>query len=95
MSEAASHEQWQVHYEGMVQGVGFRYTTRRIASRFPVTGYVKNLADGRVLLVAEGRPDQLQRLVDAVGAEMGRYVRRTTRNVVAVTGDFDGFDIRF
>ena len=95
MTEAAGHEQWQVHYEGMVQGVGFRYTTRRIASRFPITGYVKNLPDGRVLLVAEGQPDQLQRLVDAVAAEMGRYVRRTTRNALAATGEFDGFEIRF
>ena len=95
MTEAASHEQWQVHYEGMVQGVGFRYTTRRIASRLPVTGYVRNLPDGRVLLVAEGRPDQLQRLVDGVAAEMGRYVRRTTRNAVAATGHFEGFEIRF
>ena len=95
MTEAAGHEQWQVCYEGRVQGVGFRYTTRRIASRFPVMGYVKNLPDGRVLLVAEGRPDQLQRLVDAVAAEMGRYVRRTTCNALAAAGEFDGFDIRF
>jgi acylphosphatase len=95
MTEAAGHEQWQIYYEGRVQGVGFRYTTRWIASRLPVTGYVRNLPDGRVLMVAEGLPDQLQRLVDAVAAEMGRHVRRTTRNAAAATGEFDGFEIRF
>lgn len=95
MTEAADHEQWQVHYEGRVQGVGFRYITRRIASGYPVTGYVKNLPDGRVLLVAEGQPGQLQRLVEAVATQMGHYVRRTICNAVAATGEFDGFEIRF
>jgi len=95
VTDAAGHEQWQVHYEGRVQGVGFRYTTRWIASRLPITGYVKNLPDGRVRLVAEGEPDQLQQLLDAVAAQLGRYVRRTTCNALAATGEFDGFDIRF
>ena len=43
-----------MYFSGHVQGVGFRYTTRSVASRFAVTGYVRNLPDGRVELVAEG-----------------------------------------
>jgi acylphosphatase len=42
----------QVIYSGRVQGVGFRYTTRQIASGYDVTGWVKNLPDGRVELQA-------------------------------------------
>ena len=50
-----------VHYSGNVQGVGFRATASMIARRHPVTGWVRNLADGRVQLLVEG-PDE------AVGA---------------------------
>ena len=42
----------QVLYSGRVQGVGFRFTTRQIASGYDITGWVKNLPDGRVELQA-------------------------------------------
>jgi acylphosphatase len=41
-------QQRTVRFSGMVQGVGFRYTACRIAGRYDVTGYVKNLHDGSV-----------------------------------------------
>ena len=41
-----------VFYSGRVQGVGFRYATKQLAAGFDVTGWVKNLPDGRVELVA-------------------------------------------
>ena len=40
-------------YQGRVQGVGFRYRTSRLAGRFPITVFVKNLSDGTVELVAQ------------------------------------------
>ncbi|HEX3151800.1 MAG TPA: acylphosphatase [Gemmataceae bacterium] len=43
-----------VHYTGNVQGVGFRATASSIARRYPLTGYVRNLPDGRVELLVEG-----------------------------------------
>ncbi|MFM8807561.1 MAG: acylphosphatase, partial [Chthoniobacterales bacterium] len=49
----------QVFYEGRVQGVGFRYTARRVAAGFDVSGYVRNLSDGRVELLASGEPDEV------------------------------------
>ncbi|HYN83668.1 MAG TPA: acylphosphatase [Pyrinomonadaceae bacterium] len=45
---------------GDVQGVGFRFFTQRVAARHQVTGYVRNLADGRVEAYAEGTPEGVE-----------------------------------
>src|SRR5262249_15767968 len=68
----------RVHYQGRVQGVGFRYTAQRIAGGFRVAGYVKNLRDGSVELVAEGEPDQVEAFVAAVAERMADYITRST-----------------
>ena len=54
----------EVHHErayftGRVQGVGFRYAALQVAREFEVSGFVSNLPDGRVVLEAEGVPDQV------------------------------------
>lgn len=57
----------QVFYSGRVQGVGFRYAVKRIASGFEVTGWVRNLPDGRVELQAMSEEaEELQAFLDAV-----------------------------
>ena len=63
-----------VRYSGQVQGVGFRYTAQSLAARFPVTGYVRNLPDGDVELVAEGEPGAVDEFLAAVARRMGEYV---------------------
>jgi acylphosphatase len=88
-------QQRHVLYEGTVQGVGFRYTTRRIASQFAITGFVRNLRDGRVELVAEGSPDELERLLSAIGEQLGEYIRQTRVTVGPATGRFREFGIWF
>ena len=55
-----------VYYSGHVQGVGFRYTVKTVATGFEVTGTVRNLPDGRVELVAEGDRADLQAFQAAI-----------------------------
>jgi acylphosphatase len=47
---------------GMVQGVGFRYFAQRAARRLDLTGYVRNLRDGRVEVLATGEEKSLEAL---------------------------------
>lgn len=49
-----------VFYSGRVQGVGFRYNAKTVATGFEVIGTVRNLADGRVELIAEGLREELE-----------------------------------
>lgn len=95
MSEEAAEQRREVYYSGRVQGVGFRYTVRRLAAGFAVSGFVKNLPDGRVQLVAEGSEDELQRFLEAIDGQMGYYIGDAQRNAAPATGRFPGFDIRF
>ncbi len=85
----------EVYYSGRVQGVGFRYTARSIAQDFVVTGFVKNLYDGRVQIVVEGAPDQLQAMLDDIRATMGRYITRVEEISGPPTGRFSTFEVRF
>ena len=47
-------KQLHVYFSGNVQGVGFRYATRQMANQYRITGWVKNLTDSRVEMLAEG-----------------------------------------
>lgn len=84
----------KVLYSGHVQGVGFRYTARSIAGGFDVVGYVRNLPDGRVELVAEGSPAELQAFLDAVDQELGVYIRDVKISDEPPSGRFSDFSIR-
>lgn len=81
-------------FSGHVQGVGFRYTARHCAARREVTGYVRNLPDGRVELVVEGPDAEMDAVVEALTAEMGRNISRTTCDTSRATGEFHGFGVR-
>src|SRR5208283_4284756 len=75
-----------VHYKGQVQGVGFRATAERIARDFPVTGWVKNLADGRVQLVVEGPLDAVEAFLKAVRARWGKSIEKEQIEEQPVSG---------
>ncbi len=69
-----------VHYTGRVQGVGFRATTAQIAANYSVRGHVSNLADGRVELLVEGIPDELDRFFEAVQSRMADFIKHVDRS---------------
>jgi acylphosphatase len=65
-------------FHGEVQGVGFRYSTRRCASAYPqVTGVVRNLPDGTVELIAEGDKSDIDSLCSDIHSLLGSYISRT------------------
>jgi acylphosphatase len=80
-----------VYYSGRVQGVGFRYTTCQIASRFAATGTVRNLPDGRVELIAEGTPAELRAFLGDIHAAMGGNIAQTDVHTLEATGEFKTF----
>ena len=86
---------YTVYYRGQVQGVGFRYTVCRLAGRFDVKGFVRNLSDGRVQIVAEGPIDELDRFVKAVQVRMSTYIRDYELELQATTGEFPDFSLRW
>lgn len=81
---------------GLVQGVGFRYFTLWQASDIGVTGYVRNLANGAVEVVAEGTQTQLEKLLKKLqqGPPAAR-VERVIAHWEDARGEFDRFGVRF
>ncbi len=84
-----------VYFSGRVQGVGFRFTVEAVASRFAVTGFVRNLRDGRVELVAEGAASELDGLQQAVEEAMRGNIREVNATDAPTTGEFTSFRIAF
>jgi acylphosphatase len=93
MTNPDDHRRFTVHFSGTVQGVGFRYTTERVARRFAVTGYVRNLPDGRVEAVVEGAPAEIDLFLKTLDETMAGYIRGREVAEGPATGEFAGFRI--
>lgn len=85
----------QIFYEGRVQGVGFRWTVKWIATGYEVTGWVRNLRDGRVELQAMGEDAELQAFLDGIReSELKANIRGVTENDIPPLTGVRGFEIR-
>jgi len=91
--EGASNVCFQVSYSGRVQGVGFRWTTARIARRYDVSGSVRNLPDGTVTLVAQGPCDAVTAFLADVASTLGASIVRAETTEAAFQDDLAGFEI--
>lgn len=73
----------QVFFEGRVQGVGFRYATQRVACGFDVTGWVRNLPDGRVEVQVCGEAEEVAAFIEGIlESELKGNIRGHTVHVI-------------
>jgi acylphosphatase len=85
----------QVFYEGRVQGVGFRYTTKQIAAGYDVVGSVRNLPDGRVELTVGGEEEEVASFLKGIEeSELGAFIRKTETCDIPPLLNARGFEIR-
>lgn len=81
--------------KGRVQGVGYRMSTEIAAQKIGITGWVRNLNNGQVEIIAEGEHDQLNQFVDwAWQGPRFAEVTDITLTEQSVTGEFKEFEIR-
>jgi acylphosphatase len=89
-----SRQRMHIYYSGRVQGVGFRYTVKSVATGFEVSGAVCNLPDGRVELAAEGAREELEAFRKAIqDSEVGGFVRQEAVAWGEAKNEFRGFEI--
>ena len=91
MADIAKH----VIYSGRVQGVGFRFTAQRIAMRYELAGYVKNLGSGQVEMFAQGHPDDIADCLRDISESFAAHIRETTINEVPENPRYSEFTIAF
>jgi len=85
-----------VYYSGHVQGVGFRVTAEEAAHDLGVVGWVKNLRDGRVEVMAEAEESILERFLDTIqGGSMRNFIERAEIAWSNPSDTFDAFEIRY
>ena len=85
----------EVFYEGRVQGVGFRWSVRNVAKGFDVTGWVRNLHDGRVQMQLTGEEEEVRSFLEAVNqSELRAHIRKQTENPLPAPVSANGFEIR-
>jgi len=88
-------QQRQVFYSGDVQGVGFRFTACRIAARYDVAGYVRNLPDGRVECLIEGDGAEIDAFLRDLGESMEDYIVNQDQRTAPYSGKWRSFTIRY
>ncbi len=91
MNTARAH----LYASGRVQGVFFRAFTRNIAAALGLSGWVRNLCDGRVEAVFEGRRDLIEQAIgECRRGPAGAHVEQVEVIWENFTGEFHGFDVR-
>jgi acylphosphatase len=82
-----------IHFSGTVQGVGFRYTCLSFAQALSLTGWVKNLPDGRVELSVEGPREKIEELLSKLKNQFGSFIRDQQIVWLEARSEFNKFSI--
>lgn len=85
---------YEINVRGRVQGVGFRWFVKRQANLIGITGYVKNLVDGSVLIVAQGEQDSQDAFVSVVkrGSDFA-HVKEISTELITSASEYKDFFI--
>ncbi|QDU27856.1 Acylphosphatase [Anatilimnocola aggregata] len=93
MSAPTTAKQYEVYYSGRVQGVGFRANARHISRRYVVTGFVRNLPDGRVHLLAEGEKEHVEQFLADIADSMAGNITAAHQSTAPASGKYVAFSI--
>ncbi|MCH2123236.1 MAG: acylphosphatase [Pirellulaceae bacterium] len=93
MNKANLDERQTVLFSGRVQGVGFRFTTQSIARDYAITGTVKNLPDGRVELIVEGKQTEIRQFVGMIEQRMKNHISHQQTTTSTPENQFADFSI--
>lgn len=88
-------KEFHLFFIGMVQGVGFRFTAKMLADRNSIKGWVKNLADGRVEILAQGQEANLKSFLKEVKSEFAQHINDTELEESTITTTYRNFKIEF
>jgi len=82
-------------FTGQVQGIGFRFTAFGAASRHKLNGFVRNLRDGSVEMLAQGNSADVDNCVREIEESFAGYVTETKTEVVPFSPQFKNFKITY
>ena len=87
-------ERLAVRFTGLVQGVGFRMTAQAVARELGLTGWVRNEADGSVLMHVQGPPEIVQECLEQIPQKTFGRVDDARSSPMPIDRDETGFEIR-
>ena len=82
-----------VIFSGTVQGVGFRYTTYRIAKQYEIAGYVKNLPSGQVELFVQGDKNEIENIINHISEYFQSYIKAQKTTPAQYSPKYSDFTI--
>lgn len=91
MTQTAKH----IIFVGRVQGIGFRFTAHDTAKRHRLTGWVRNLLDGTVEMVAQGLSDDIDNCLRDINNSLAGYIKETKIEEVPPNPRYKDFKITF
>jgi len=95
MKKEAALSSVHVLFKGMVQGVGFRFTAQSLAQDLEVKGWVKNLPNGEVEILAQQSREVLEEFLSRINRYFSKYIHSAQIDWQASKEEFKDFQLRF